>query len=660
MSAIGGIYNFDGAPVNDGILIAMGEGLASRGPDGGSHFKSGVVAMVYRAFHTNRESRLETQPLVSKEGHILCWDGRLDNREELIPLLCDELREDHTDVAIVMAAYLKWGMDFVFRILGDFALSLWDPILRTLTLARDIIGPRTLYYHKNERRIIWSTELGLLLDLAGIPLEINDEYVAGFLTNFPEPGLTPYKNVDGVPPAHAVVIKEGKVRVCRFWGIDPNHEIRYKTDAEYEEHFRHLFREAVSCRLRVDGPVWSELSGGMDSSSIVCMANDIIKCGGVQASRLETASRVFDEAAKSDERKYILPVEKKIGKKGLHLREDDYRIAAPWVSEYVPAIPNYVANFAAYYKALNEAMRSTNSRVLFSGLGGGELLLGDGGPFPELADLLVQRKLLQLHRRLRVWSHALEKGYFRVLWQKVIVPLLPHRLQIARTRSFNKTLKFYNQEFVRRMNLRQRMFWPPDVFGFRRPGGRYQSIMFLFAPKRISAGFWQELSDIEFSYPPTHRPLVEFLLAIPVEQKARPNESKSLLRRALRDLLPFELVNRKEGRVSIWAAMVHAVAREEPRIREMFKDARSSAYGYLSAEAILAARDRSGKHLDAQVISLVPFEYWLRSLERRQQAGSCLVSQATLSQPRLTVGAPTAQRQNGQARNHKSASVARS
>ena len=628
MSAIAGIYHFDGAQTDDAILSALGTGLERRGPDARSEYNSGSIAMVYRAFHTNLESRLETQPLVSDRGHVLCWDGRLDNREDLIAILRNNLRDDHTDVAIVMAAYLKWGGDFLPKIIGDFALSLWDPLTRSLLLARDAIGPRTLYYHKNKDRIIWSTELAPLLDLADIPLEINDEYVAGFFTNLPEPGLTPYQNINGVPPAHSVIVKGGGLQVRRFWSLNPDHQIRYKSDAEYEEHFRHLFREAVGCRLRVDGPVWSELSGGMDSSSIVCMASDILKQGEVQASSLNTVSRVFDEASKSDERRYIIPVEKKIGKSGLHLSEDRYRISAPLGPDYVPVIPSYIANVAAYCKAVNTAMRDTGSRVLLSGLGGGELLLGDGDPFPELADLLVQLKLVSLHRRLRAWSEGLNKTYAQVLRKNLIVPLLPGGLQLQRRRSANNVLRFYDPDFVKRMHLRKRMFGPPDVFGFRRPGGRYQATLFLYLPRQISSGFWQEFSDIQFSYPGTHRPLIEFLVAIPFEQRARPAEGKSILRRALRELLPAELLYRKERRITIQPAAARAAVRERVRIQETFANARASAYGYLNSDAILAACDESKPH--PFLISLMPFEHWLRCLEKRSGGKSVLVAQSAV------------------------------
>ncbi len=616
MSGIGGIFNFNGAPVDEQILLALGAGLARRGPDGGNHIDAGSVGMVYRAFHTNRESRLERQPLVSRHGHVLCWDGRLDNREELIALLREELRDEHTDVAIVLAGYLKWGLNCFSRIIGDFALSLWDPLERTLSLVRDVIGPRPLYYHVNEKRILWSTELASILDIAGVPLQINDEYVAGFLGGLPDLGQTPYNSIHGIPPAHVLTASSNKVGVHQFWELNINREIRYQTDVEYEEHFRHLFREAVRCRLRADQTVWSELSGGMDSSSIVCMANDIISNGESQTRSLETVSRVFDEARKSDERKYIVPVEKKIGKKGLHLREDDYRILAAWTSEYVPTVPTYEGTVAAYYRELKRAMNETGSRVLLSGHGGDNVLLGDGSPFPELAELLMSGKFLSLHRRLKTWTGALNKSYFLFLWRQVVMPLLPQSLQHPNG-TVDKVFSLYNPDFVRRMDLRRRLLGPFNMFGTRHPARRYQKTSFSVVQKQLSIDFRYELCNAEFSYPFTHRPLIEFLFATPIEQRVRPRQGKSILRRALRDLLPPELFNRQEPRITIWDAMARAVRRDGPRLQKLFRDAPPSINNYLNLAAVQQAFDQSSKNFNSYVVSLVPFQHWLESVERR-------------------------------------------
>jgi len=180
MSAIGGIFNFDKGPVDDDLVRVLASQLAKRGPDGGGNVKLDSLAMVYRAFNTTRESHHERQPLVSSRGQILCWDGRLDNREELITNLGEELRGDQTDAGIVMAAYMKWGFDSLSRIVGTFALSLWDSASRSLLLARDIIGAHDLYYQRNEKRVIWASDLRVLLDLSGIDVEVDDEYIAAY------------------------------------------------------------------------------------------------------------------------------------------------------------------------------------------------------------------------------------------------------------------------------------------------------------------------------------------------------------------------------------------------------------------------------------------------------------------------------------------------
>src|SRR5829696_1057975 len=170
MSATGGIFNFDKGPVDDDLVRALASQLAKRGPDGGENVRLDSLAMVYRAFNTTPESHYEKQPLISSRGQILCWDGRLDNREELIHALGEELHElrgDPSDAGIVMAAYMKWGFDCLRRIIGTFALSLWEPASRSLLLARDIIGAHDLYYQRNEKRVIWASDLRVLVDLGG-------------------------------------------------------------------------------------------------------------------------------------------------------------------------------------------------------------------------------------------------------------------------------------------------------------------------------------------------------------------------------------------------------------------------------------------------------------------------------------------------------------
>ena len=172
MSGIGGVFNFYGVPIGDAVLPVLGDALDNRGADGGSEIEDGPVGMVYRGFHTNAESRLEEQPLQTSSGHLLAWDGRLDNRDDLLGYFPHGLGGDTSDVALVLAAHLKWGSEFLSRIVGDFVLSLYDRRSSSLFLARDPFGTRTLYYSVNESRVAWSSTLEAILAVTGLEPDV--------------------------------------------------------------------------------------------------------------------------------------------------------------------------------------------------------------------------------------------------------------------------------------------------------------------------------------------------------------------------------------------------------------------------------------------------------------------------------------------------------
>jgi asparagine synthase (glutamine-hydrolysing) len=617
MSAIGGIYSFDGGTPDEAMLTALGRGLASRGPDGGKCIKAGAIAMVYRAFHTTKESRQEIQPLVSANGHVLCWDGRLDNREDLISLLRDQLRDDFTDAGIVMAAYLTWGIDFLPKIIADFALSLWDPLSASLILARDEIGSRDLYYHINHEEIMWSTDLASLIEISQVELEVDENYIAGYLTRLPDSSQAPFKNIKVVPPAHAVIINNSDVKARRFWGLDPDHEIRYSSDAEYEEHFKHLFTEAVRCCLRSDRPVWSDLSGGLDSSSIVCIADQLVKTGKSEATLLETVSCIRDESPSSNELKFIRCVEERIGRQGHHLPESAFPVHSPTASES-SVIPNVLDIFISLHKQINKLMAEKGARVRLCGNGGDQILNSVPSPGGLLADLLVSGKIWQLHNDLGAWSRDRKKPYLKLLWEEAVTPLLPGKLQVRLRLDLTQRLPdWYDPGFVKRTNLKELLLGPADSFGFHLPSQRNQATNFLGAVRSVSAGYARVLQNVELRMPILHRPLVEFMQAVPAEQRRRIGETRSLQRRALKDVLPPEILRRK-GKGNPSEAVFRALTREYTRLHSLLSDTYVARYGYVNQQGLLKALERSryGDKRTSDLFRIISLEFWLRSLER--------------------------------------------
>jgi asparagine synthase (glutamine-hydrolysing) len=612
MSAIGGIYNFEGPDVDLSALTVLGSALTAHGPDGGSEVVNGSLAMTYRAFHTNAESRLESQPLVSRFGHMLCWDGRIDNRNDLLVSLRDVLDGDKTDAGLIMAAYQRLGPSFLPKIIGDFALSLWDPFSKTLILARDPFGARTLYYFKDKVRLIWASTLGGLLALPIIEVEINDEYVAGCLALYPELSSSPYRNIQAVEPGHVVTVKEKQLQTRRFWSPDVNSEIRYSNDCEYEEHFRQLFREAVSCRLRSDGPVWAELSGGLDSSSIVCMADSI-----KGHSEVETLSFIAEESSTFYDRRFIEVVEKERLKAGVHINGDGQwvRFASP--EECFISKPLTSLCVADIHQTVRQRMKDSGARVLLSGLGGDQVTWSTPDPGPELTDLLFQLSPVRLHRQLQIWSQLLMKPYAEVLWQEVLLPLLPDGIN-ARFQTRMPIPTWLNREFVERMDIPARLLPPKDPFGYRLPSRRMQSSKISYIVMNIARGEYWEHSSYDSTYPFLHRPLVEFLMNVPVEQKLRPSETRSLMRRALKDLLPEKILKRK-NKGTTGEAFCRGLARQWPVIKPMLDDAHIISRGYVERPALINALDqaRHGQELNiTPLIQTICLEIWLRSIER--------------------------------------------
>jgi len=220
---------------------------------------------------TDRENALERPA-------VLHWDGRIDNRGDLLPHLKELLGSETGDAALALAAYQRWETSGLVHLVGDWSAVIRDPARRAIVLASDFAGVRPLYYHVQPGRVLWSGQLQSLVEAAGIG-ELDEQWAAGFLTHGGCPNRTPYRGIYSVPPGHAVCVTVGGTSVRRFWELPVRDEIRYRGEWRYEEQLRALFEEAVAVRLQSPSPVLAELSGGLDSSSVVCMANQLMRSG---------------------------------------------------------------------------------------------------------------------------------------------------------------------------------------------------------------------------------------------------------------------------------------------------------------------------------------------------------------------------------------------
>lgn len=545
MSAIFGLLNLDGAPAIPEALSILSAAMAHRGPDREGLLIRGALGLGNRALDTTGESVRERQPLENVAGTAaLTLDGRIDNREDLLREFRSRgvrLRDD-TDADLVLAAYDCWGDAFVSRLLGDFALALWDERRRLLLCARDPLGIRPFYYRQDGPSFRFASELAPLLADPALPRRPNEGMIAEYLAmriNHKEE--TFYQGVLRLPPAHTLLIDRGSLAVRRYWDVDPDRRIRHRSDEEYGEHFRELFTQAVGCRLRSHRPVGADLSGGLDSSSIVGVAQQLHRDGRRPAPGFETFSLVFPGQS-CDESPYIEEVLKlwRPASTLLRTRTPDLEHYANQIRKYLE-YPDYPNGGGA--DPTPEELRRRGIRVCLSGLGGDEWFTGS---YLHYADLLRDSRVFDLleqsrsDRKLHRLGTVILPRYPLVragLW-----PLLPGTLRRAINRCRGPRFpRWLDPDFVKRTGLLDRIAEPSTPRRFRdrtsehvyRAGTSGRAQHSLELNDRFAAGH-----GFEYRYPFHDRRLVEFALAVPEAQRWRGDQTKFVLRTAMSRILP--------------------------------------------------------------------------------------------------------------------------
>jgi asparagine synthase (glutamine-hydrolysing) len=560
-----GRWNIDKEPTDMELLTRAEKMLAPFGPDGISSYINDNLGVLYFAFHTNEESRSERQPHLSASGALLTWDGRLDNRSDLIRELSAVCSPAVSDAEIVAAAYEAWGTACFAKIIGDWALSIWEPRDQSLILAKDPIGTRHLYYSFNRRQISWCTVLDALVCLDQKRPALDEEYIAGWLSSFPAADLTPYIGIRAVRPSCFVQL-DGKGEIIRkYWDFDPSRRTRYRADTDYEEAFRHHFGEAVRRRLRSDRSILAELSGGMDSSAIVCMADSLMSKGTWQTS-LDTISYYDDSEPNWDDRVYFERVEAQRGRVGCHIDFASHEgFEVPAESHSFSAIPDCSGMPLAVRKEISACMTSQGNRVLLSGIGGDEFTGAVPTPVPELQDELAGFRLRAFCLQLKRWALNKRKPWFYLFFEAVS-GFLP-----SRAFGLSKGIPpapWLNPQFVRQHQEATAGY--PSRIRVRGPRPSFQHhLSTIEALRRQFACEARSATPChEVNYPFLDRDFLEWIFSVPVNQLTRPGHRRSLMRRALVGIVPDEVLNRRRKafssrapRASVLASWTHLVER---------------------------------------------------------------------------------------------------
>lgn len=614
MSVQFGIANFDGRPIAIDSLPAIAATLAPYAPNGLVTTTHHGACILFGLLCTHNQRKEKIGPRVTLEGSAVTWTGRLDNRSDLLSELGNSLNAESPDEAIVAAAYAQWGAKSLARILGDWVLSVWDPCERTLTLAKDFLGSQPLFYLLTPTSVAWSSILEPLLLLTDGPRNLDLEYLAGWLSLYPATDRTPFAAICSVPPASALTIQSGSAERKGFWNFDGHHNLRYRTDREYEEHFRALLAQSVKRRLRSIFPVLAELSGGMDSSSIVCVADTLFARGEAETPRIDTVSFRADSEPDWDEAPFFTAVEQQRGRKGFHIALDPEAIFRLEPSDVLSAVPGSEFQDHQAHQRLEQCMLAEGYRVVLSGLGGDEVLGGVPTPIPELEDLLARGHFLELAQQLKIWALAQRKPWIHLFGESAR-GFLPAFLRM--TPPHQRSAFWLRGDFMSR--YRNALSGYPSRLKFLGPLPSFQENEATLAVLRRQIGSrpLPHQPPHERRYPLLDQDLLSFLYAIPREQLVRPGERRSLLRRALAGIVPNAVLGRRRKAFAA-TGVLRQLSKTWPQLMLLTVDMRASALGIVDPARFRNAfeRARNGEEVSLPLLlRTLSLELWLRRLD---------------------------------------------
>src|ERR1039457_2230718 len=618
MSFLTGLYYFDGRPIPEREAAAILRGTGWNGCDAPpSHRRPGLL--LAHAASGRRRGSGDFQPVLHG-GAAVIFDGRLDNREDLRIQFGDLLAEDRSaqdtaesDAELALTAYEKWGAGGLVNLIGDWSLAIWDAARRALVLASDFAGVRPLYYCVQRDRAVCSTSLQSLAEWVGAD-EIDDTYVAGLLAPGGCPHRTPYRGVYSVPPGHSVTIAEEGVSTQAFWRPPIGDAIRYRRESEYGEHLRALLGDAVRCRLDTAAPALAELSGGLDSSSIVCMAKHLQQSGGLENSRIVTLS--YEHRGSIDTRFYTA-VEEFCGFESIHVPAD----AHPFLTERDTgvAIPAFWERLRAHVSSI---ARQQGARTYLTGQLG-DLIMGNWWDDSiQVAGLLRDGRIGPALKQSLSWSKALRRPIWGILWRAALANL-PPRLTPDSAYGDDTSIKARNIEDSFTAGFRERIAAMPPFLSRTwmeaAPDRRRRLRQLMEALEMRTLQPPEPLQHLSYTHPYAHRPLVAFMFSIPPDVVCGPVHPRKLMRAALRGLCPPPLRRRqsKDSFSGVFLDSLRPLAQlllaRGPRLQLVER-------GYLDLASLRRRLELLSNSLECnepQLRQIILLELWLQRRENR-------------------------------------------
>lgn len=561
-----------------------------------------------------------SQRLVAHHGdHIALGPVRLDHRNELERTL-GLRRTGLTDLALVLLAVVERGPGILSRLIGDFAVVVWDTATRTGAAATDPFSVKKLFYADRPGILAFASRSELLA--------LDDGYDAQYLAELvalcvPSPGLTVYLKVRSIPAGTMATLAGDRVTVRRYWaaGDFAGDSTLTLPEPEAVETCRELLVQAVRCRLA--GTVtWAQLSGGLDSSSVVGIAQWLAACGHTPGGLGGTITYVDSRGTGGDERDYSDAV--------LHhwpLRNETIVDAPTWWDDAYPPPqldqPGPDLLFYPREARLSKIVLSAGGQVLLTGVGGDNLFTGNMFFF---ADWLAKGRIAEAVSEMMQRAALGRVSFWELAYRNALLPLLPAWVRTRLLHDEAQMPPWISRTAARRYGLLARAT-AAAIYGGRR-GHQYRDGVAASVTAIVGGLAYAAIEgSLDVRHPYLYRPLVEFALRLPPSACARPHQRKWILREAMRGILP-ELVRTRVGKGGPQGGLAWALVRQRPLLEPLLREPVLAGLGVVeplklraSFEQLPLAPDGRAK-LHAAIHHTLAIEAWLQMRSGRWPAST--------------------------------------
>ena len=539
MCGISGIFNFNGAPVNEAQLREMNRTIHHRGPDGdGVYIENNVgIGSTRLAIIDLRE--IANMPIYDSENrYVIVYNGEIFNYVELRNELLQKGHKFKTgsDTEVVLNAYKEWGEECLHKFNGMWAFAIWDKQEKTLFCSRDRYGIKPLYFYKDDNTLIFGSEIKQILS-CGVDKTVNDETIYDYLVFhfIDHTENTFYKNITKVQAGHKFTIKNNRFTLSRWYNLPEVNYITYEKNL-YGDLYDLLY-DSVRLRLRSDVEVGSCLSGGLDSSAIVCIMHEILHNEGKPEIQ-KTFTACYDDPL-IDERPFVEEVIKQTNSSKYYLFPDvqgfqtdidklTYHQDEPYTGATV---------FAQWsvFKKIHEA----GIKVVLDGQGSDEILLGYFSFFP----FHLKRSLLNPFKFISEYVNGVNTS--NLGYNKFTQNLIYFNTGSVRYRHVMKNSSaFVKNEFISAHNRRDLFNKMIAASGLEQ--NRLSNLWNISLPSLLR---YEDRNSMAFSVeariPFLDHRLVEYIFSIPFDKLIHKGWTKYALRESLKGKIPEDIRMRK-------------------------------------------------------------------------------------------------------------------